>query len=80
MKISAIRKLVNDADLASLKATEEDLMEERPLQLEVEGEDEGEQLTHILAAIWILEEMEKKGLSAKEGIRAYTTRVRNSIS
>ncbi len=80
MKISAIRKLVQNADLPSLKAAEDDLMEEKPLQIEVEGADEGEQLTHILAAIWVLEEVEKKGVTEKEALRAYTSRVRESIS
>lgn len=80
MKISAIRKLVQNADLASLKAAEDDLMEEKALQIEVEGADEGEQLTHILAAIWVLEEVEKKGVTEKEALRAYTSRVRESIS
>jgi len=80
MKITSIKRLVESANLESLRLAEEDLMEGKELQIQVEGGDEGEQLTHILAAIWIHETMEKEGLSAKDATRAYTARVRESIS
>lgn len=80
MKASAIRKMIGVHDLAVLRKAENDLLEGEALEIEVVGEDEGEQLTHILAVIWIQETMEKEGLDAKEGLRAYMQRVRNSIS
>jgi len=55
-------------------------MEETPLEIDVDGEDEGEQLTHILAAIWVKEEMEKEGINVGKAVRNYTVKVRNSIS
>ncbi|HHG83595.1 MAG TPA: hypothetical protein ENJ82_02500 [Bacteroidetes bacterium] len=82
MKVPEIKKLVENADIdvAILRQAEDDLMEEKTLSIEVGGEDEGEQLTHILAAIWILEEMEKTGEDFRTTLRAYTSRVRKSIS
>ena len=51
----------------------------KALKLGVVGSDEGEQLTHVLAAIFILEQIEQKDLSFTEALRAYTQKVRSSI-
>ena len=80
MQIPIIKKIVSEYSVEQLKQAEEDLMEEKPLAIEIEGEDEGEQLTHILAAIWVKEEMEKEGVNVGKAIRNYTVKVRNSIS
>jgi len=80
MKIPAIKKLVEAYQITQLKEAEEALYEEQNLAIEVEGEDEGEQLTHIIAAIWIIEKMENESLDFKKALRAYTQKVRNSIS
>lgn len=80
MKIPAIKKAVESYTIEELKAAEEAILNETAPSIEIEGEDEGEQLTHILAAIWIKEEMANKNIEFREGLRAYTQRVRNSIS
>ncbi len=80
MKIPAIKKAVETYNVDQLKAAEEALYNEQPLGIEIEGSDEGEQLTHIIAAIWILKEMEEKACDFKDALRAYTQRVRKSIS
>lgn len=80
MKIPVIKKIVETVSLHALRQAEEDLMEEKPLAVEIEGEDEGEQLTHIYAAIYILEQIQNEGMEFKEALRAYTQKVRNSIS
>jgi hypothetical protein len=51
-----------------------------PLPFEVGGDDEGEQLTHILGAIDILERVENEKIDLKTATRAFFERVRNSIS
>ena len=56
------------------------LMNEEMLQIEVEGDDQGEQLTHIIAAREIKMQMLKEGLDLNRALRNYTQRVRNSIS
>lgn len=80
MKIPAVKKLVETYKVDDLRQAEEALMDEQALQIEVEGEDEGEQLTHIYAAIFILEMMETKGVDFKTALREYTKKVRESIS
>ncbi|MBX3102169.1 MAG: hypothetical protein KF690_06655 [Bacteroidetes bacterium] len=79
MQLPVVRKLVQNHSLDALKATEEALYEGQPLSITVEGTDEGEQLTHVLGAIWVLEQV-ADGADAGEALRAFATRVRNSIS
>lgn len=80
MKIPAIKKLVEIYDTAALVKAEQDIMEGDPLAIEVEGEDEGEQLTHVIAACWIQNEMAEKNCDFKDALREYTKRVRSSIN
>ncbi len=61
-------------------AAEAAILEEQELQIEVEGEDEGEQLTHVLAAVWILNQMHHQQVDFKTALREYTQKVRTSIS
>lgn len=79
MKIPAIKKAVEAYNVEELMAAEAALMEGLPLAIDIEGADEGEKLTHILAAIFVKEEM-KNGSDMMTAIRAYSQRVRNSIS
>lgn len=80
MKMPVIKKLVETADAETLAKAEDALIEGEALPIEVEGEDEGEQLTHIIAARWILDEMKKSGADFRTAMRAYTQKVRDSIS
>lgn len=80
MKIPAIKKAVENYSSEELKAAEEALYAEETLSIEIGGDDEGEQLTHVLAAIWIKADMLQNGTDFKDSLRAYTQRVRNSIS
>lgn len=80
MKIPAIKQLVENHSIEELKEAEEGMYEEKAPSFEVKGDDEGEQLTHIIAAIWILEKMEADGDDFKKALRAYTHKVRESIS
>ena len=79
MQIPVVRKMVGEFSVQQLQKAEEDLLEEQPLEIEVEGKDEGEQLTHIMAAIWIKQEMENSDLPLGKVIRLYTEKVRKSI-
>jgi hypothetical protein len=80
MKIPAIKKAAETYSLEQLREAEAALYEEQQPSISVDGADEGEVLTHVLAAIWIKEEMEKSGNDLNTCLRAYTQRVRNSIS
>jgi len=79
MKLPAIKKLVQQHTIAELRQAEDALLNEQTPAIAIDGDDEGEQLTHIIGAIEILENIEK-GTAEKDALRAFTQRVRNSIS
>lgn len=80
MKIPVVKKLVENYTMDSLREAEDALIDDQPLPFEIEGDDEGEKLTHILAAIFILERMKSEGVEFKSALRDYTRMVRESIS
>jgi ribosomal protein S3 len=79
MQIPVIKKLVEQYSLVQLQSAEEAMMEEQKPNIEVEGKDEGECLTHVLASIYIKEKMEQ-GVAFNQALRDFSQRVRNSIS
>jgi len=80
MNIQIIKKIVETYSLAELKQAEADMLEGESLKIEIEGQDEGEQLTHILAAAFCKSEMEKDGININQAVRLYSQRVRDSIN
>ena len=78
MKINSIKQLAETYSVEELKKAEEALVNEEELPFEVPGEDEGEQMTHLLGAIWVAEQM-MEGVSSRDALRAFSQRVRNSI-
>jgi len=62
-----------------LQDAEAAMMEEQKPAIEVDGKDEGECLTHVLASIYIKEKMEQ-GTAFNQALRDFSQRVRNSIS
>jgi hypothetical protein len=79
MKLAEIKKLVESQTIESLASAEGQLLEGEALSIAVGGADEGEQLTHIMAAIEVLKDIQD-GTDMQEALRAYTKRVRDSIS
>lgn len=79
MKIPSVKKLVENYTLAEVTLAEAAILDGEKPQIEVEGEDEGEQLTHAFAAKYILEMM-AEGMEFKLALREFTQKVRNSIS
>jgi uncharacterized protein YajQ (UPF0234 family) len=79
MKAPAIKALVERYSLAELQEAEVAILEEQDPAIEIEGEDEGEQLTHVLAAIYIKNQMEQQGIPFNQGLRDFSQRVRKSI-
>lgn len=80
MKLPAIKKLVETYGLPQLTDAEDALLNEAQPAIEIEGHDEGEQLTHVIAAIEIKKDMADNGTDFRTAMRSYTERVRNSIS
>jgi len=79
MNITSIKKTVDAFTMEQLIQAEQDLLNDIPLQVDIEGYDEGEKLTHILAAIFCKHEMEKQEININQAIRLYSQRVRGSI-
>ncbi|PKP54008.1 MAG: hypothetical protein CVT92_01285 [Bacteroidetes bacterium HGW-Bacteroidetes-1] len=79
MKVPVIKKLAETYSLEELQNAENAIYDEQQPSIEVEGEDEGEQLTHIIAAIWIKNDMAENGSELKNSLRNYTQKVRKSI-
>ena len=79
MKIPVIKKLVERYSLEELQAAEAALAEEQNPEIDIDGEDEGEKLTHAFAAMWIKEKV-NEGMEFKVALREYTNKVRESIS
>jgi hypothetical protein len=80
MKLPEIKKLVENHSIEDLAKVEEEILEGLELSIEVGGADEGEQLTHVMAAMAILQDMKANGTDFREAFRTYTKRVRDSIS
>jgi hypothetical protein len=80
MKVSSIKKAVESYNLETLKEMELELTEGTTPSHEVEGKDEGEQMTHVLAAIWIKEQIAANKSDFKTELRNYSKRVRTSLS
>ncbi len=80
MKLAVIKKLAETQKIDELRKAENAILNEEVPAIEIEGEDEGERLTHVIAAIQILSDMETQGSDLRTALRAYTERVRNSIS
>ncbi len=79
MKLPAIRKLLK-VDMAELRKAEELLSEEEDPQIDIEGDDEGERLTHVFGAIWVKEQIESGAMDERSALRAFAQKVRGSIS
>ncbi len=80
MNVQVIKQIIESYSVEQLKQAEEELLNEQPLSIEIEGKDEGEQLTHILAAIFCKEVMASENLNINQAVRAYSQRVRGSIN
>lgn len=80
MNIMAIKRLVETTTPDDLLLAESNLRNGRLPAIFIEGEEAGDQLTHVLAAQIIQEEIITKGVDITTAIRNFSKRVRNSIA
>ena len=80
MKIADIKYLVETYSLEQLRAAENSIIEEQRPDIEVPGNNEGEQLTHLYGAIWISDEIKTKDIKLAKAVRAFSQKVRKSIT
>jgi len=80
MKVASIKKAVESYTIDQLQSAEKAVLEEQTPNIEIEGTDDGEKLTHILAAVFIKDKMKNEGLDYTSALRLFSQRVRTSIS
>ncbi|MCB0734637.1 MAG: hypothetical protein KDC76_08650 [Bacteroidetes bacterium] len=80
MQIPVIKQLSEEFTTDQLVAAEEAILNETQPEIEIPGIDEGEQLTHVLAAIFIQNDMKDGPHDFRQALRNYSQKVRNSIS
>ena len=77
MEILSIRTLVEKYTIAQLQQAEYAIIEEKPVNIKVEGRDQAERLSNVIAACWILEEMKFRNLEFNEALSSYNKKVRD---
>lgn len=80
MQVPVIKMLIENYPISVLENAEIEITEEQIPSIQIEGKDDGEKLTHVMAAIWIKKEMESRGTDLITSLRNYTSKVRKSIS
>jgi len=79
MKPAVVRKLAQEHELEELESAALKFEENLENVLNVEGEDDGEKLSHLLISIFIKKRM-AKGAAMNEALREYSQKVRKVIS
>jgi hypothetical protein len=77
MQLPVIKQLVEGFSMEDLQTAENAILNGNPLSIEVGGVDEGEQLTHVLAAITIIENMKNNNVDYRTAQREYVKAVRD---
>jgi len=80
MKTNAIRDLVIHKTLHELEILRLGLIGAEAGHEAIPGADRAEKLTHVLAAIWVKQQIENQGISLADSVRRFGARVRNTIS
>jgi hypothetical protein len=80
VKIAIIKKLVESYTIEQLTQAEIAMENGEPLLIDIEGDDDGEQFTHILAAIDILFRVKKEHKEVNVALREFAQRVRSTTS
>lgn len=79
MKAAAVRKLCEAHETAALELASEALAETGEAAIAIEGEDAGEQLTHVLLALRVRKRIDA-GEALKDAFRAEMGAVRDLLA
>mgnify|MGYP006928165474 CR=1 FL=1 len=79
MQIDVIKDLVEGFTTEELDLAEDALLNDTEPDIKIPGDDAGEQLTHVLAAIWVIYDMYHFDKDFRSSIRSYYQKVRKSI-
>ncbi len=80
MKIPIIKQLVETYTLEQLTAAETAIAEGETPVIDIIGEDEGEQLTHAYASMFIRKLIDEQGMNFQTAMREYTKMVRETLN
>jgi hypothetical protein len=80
MNVQTLRKLTETHTLEQLTEAEKALLSDLPIPFEVDGQDESQQLNHLLAAVWIKENMLYRGYNFQEALNLYSKQVRETMN
>jgi len=75
MDVDIVKKLIETYSVEKLIEAEKDLIYGHPIKIKIEG-DESQKLTHMLAAIWVLEKMKSFNVDFKQALLEYSKQVR----
>lgn len=73
MQAEAVKDLVDKCSVNQLADAEMALLNEEPMAIAVAGADDAEQLAHISAAVWVIEQMESHDWTFDQALEVYTT-------
>lgn len=79
MNAEAVRILVENYTADQLTEAEQELIRGEEPSIVVKGDDAGEKLTHLLAAVHVLEQMKFEGVEFSTALSQYILQVRESI-
>jgi len=79
MNVAEVKNLVDNYSMDLLIAAEKALIEDTHVPIAIGGEEESEKLTHVLAAVFILEKMKTVDVDFNTALRDYTRQMRESI-
>jgi hypothetical protein len=80
MQVQVIKKLSQQFTIEELKLAETALLSGKAPANTIAGKDRAEKLTHVMAALWVKEEMQKNRTSLNGAMRQFFQRVREAIS
>ncbi|MEM9673095.1 MAG: hypothetical protein ACFB15_12535 [Cyclobacteriaceae bacterium] len=79
MNSEAVRILVENYTVDQLTEVEQEIIRGEEPSISVKGEDASEKLTHLLAAVNVLEQMKSEGTEFSAALRQYVLQVRESF-
>ena len=79
MKIAEVKRLVTSYTVEQIEDAVTAFETDRKNVLEVSGENDGEKMSHLLAASFVRRQMDK-GLDLNSAVREYSKRVRSILS
>lgn len=79
MKIAEVKRLATSYTVEQIEAAVTAFETERKNDLQVDGENDGEKMSHLLAASFVRRQIDK-GLDLNSAVREYSKRVRSILS